>query len=93
MQGLHAAAHAFPELDLTKVAMRGWSFGGYLSAMAVIDRPDVFHAAVAGAPVTDQRLYDTGYTERYLGLPQSSPESYDKSSLLSARKTSVDRCS
>jgi dipeptidyl-peptidase-4 len=82
VQGLHAAAHAFPELDLAKVAMRGWSFGGYLSAMAVIDRPDVFHAAVAGAPVTDQRLYDTGYTERYLGLPQSSPESYEKSSLL-----------
>jgi dipeptidyl-peptidase-4 len=84
--GLHAAAHAFPDLDLERVAIRGWSFGGYLSALAVIDRPDVFHAAIAGAPVTDWRLYDTGYTERYLGVPdEDHPESlaaYDRSSLL-----------
>ena len=84
--GLHAAAHAFTDLDLERVAIRGWSFGGYLSALAVIDRPDVFHAAIAGAPVTDWRLYDTGYTERYLGVPDDNePESlisYERSSLL-----------
>jgi dipeptidyl-peptidase-4 len=84
--GLHAAAHTYTDLDLDKVAIRGWSFGGYLSALAVIDRPDVFHAAVAGAPVTDWRLYDTGYTERYLGVPdendESSLDSYERSSLL-----------
>jgi dipeptidyl-peptidase-4 len=80
--GLHAAAHAIPELDLGKVAIRGWSFGGYLAAMAVIDRPDVFHAAVSGAPVTDWRLYDTGYTERYLGLPDEEPEAYARTGLL-----------
>ena len=84
--GLHAAAHAFTDLDLERVAIRGWSFGGYLSALAVIDRPDVFHAAIAGAPVTDWRLYDTGYTERYLGVPDDTvPESlvsYQRSSLL-----------
>ena len=51
------------------MAIRGWSFGGYLAALAVLRRPDVFHAAIAGAPVTDWRLYDTHYTERYLGLP------------------------
>jgi dipeptidyl-peptidase-4 len=51
------------------VAIRGWSFGGYLAALAVLRRPDVFHAAIAGAPVTDWRLYDTHYTERYLGIP------------------------
>lgn len=69
---LEAAASAFPgRLDLTRVGIRGWSFGGYLAALAVLDRPDVFHAAVAGAPVTDWSLYDTHYTERYLGLPGS----------------------
>jgi dipeptidyl-peptidase-4 len=84
--GLHAAAHSFPDLDLERVAIRGWSFGGYLSALAVIDRPDVFRAAIAGAPVTDWRLYDTGYTERYLGIPDDdvpeSLEAYERSSLL-----------
>lgn len=81
--GLHAVAHAFPELDLERVAIRGWSFGGYLAALAVIDRPDVFHCAIAGAPVTDWRLYDTGYTERYLGVPgDGDDEAYRVSSLL-----------
>jgi dipeptidyl-peptidase-4 len=69
-------------LDLTRVAIRGWSFGGFLAALAVLRRPDVFHAAIAGAPVTDWALYDTHYTERYLGLPQEQPEAYRHSSLL-----------
>jgi dipeptidyl-peptidase-4 len=62
------------------VAIRGWSFGGYLAALAVLCRPDVFHAAIAGAPVTDQRLYDTHYTERYLGHPDDNPDAYDRCS-------------
>ena len=65
-----------------RVAIRGWSFGGYLAALAVLQRPDRFHVAVAGAPVTDWRLYDTHYTERYLGLPQRRPAIYDACSLL-----------
>ncbi|MGN9840874.1 prolyl oligopeptidase family serine peptidase [Nonomuraea sp. H19] len=69
------------DLDLTKVAIRGWSFGGFLAALAVLRRPDVFHAAVAGAPVTDWRLYDTCYTERYLGHPDEQPDVYENSSL------------
>jgi dipeptidyl-peptidase 4 len=64
------------------VAIRGWSFGGYLAALAVLRRPDVFQAGIAGAPVTDWRLYDTAYTERYLGHPDFSPDAYDRSSLL-----------
>ena len=80
---LGAAAAANPgALDLSRVAIRGWSFGGYLAALAVLRRPDVFHAAVAGAPVTDWLLYDTAYTERYLGLPEEEPEAYAASSLL-----------
>ena len=89
--GLHAAAHAFTDLDLGAVAIRGWSFGGYLSALAVIDRPDVFHAGIAGAPVTDWTLYDTGYTERYLGVPDdadpTSAEPYTRNSLLERAST------
>jgi dipeptidyl-peptidase-4 len=80
--GLHAAAERHPELDLGRVAMRGWSFGGYLAALAVLRRPDVFHAAIAGAPVTEWRLYDTHYTERYLGDPAEQPDVYDANSLL-----------
>lgn len=79
---LHAAAERHPELDLDRVAIRGWSFGGYLAALAVLRRPDVFHAAIAGAPVTEWRLYDTHYTERYLGDPNEQPEVYDTNSLL-----------
>jgi dipeptidyl-peptidase 4 len=79
---LHAAAERCPDLDLTRVAIRGWSYGGYLAALAVLRRPDVFHAAIAGAPVTDQRLYDTHWQERYLGHPAEHPDVYDQDSLL-----------
>jgi dipeptidyl-peptidase 4 len=82
VDALHAAAERFPFLDLSRVAIRGWSFGGQLAAAAVLRRPDVFHAAVVGAPVTDERLYDTHYTERYLGQPDENPEGYSSSSLL-----------
>ncbi len=64
------------------MAIRGWSFGGYLAALAVLRRPDVFHAAIAGAPVTDWRLYDTHYTERYLGLPDENPQGYERTSVI-----------
>ncbi|GAA3435424.1 S9 family peptidase [Kutzneria kofuensis] len=82
VDALHAAAAQFPFLDLERVAIRGWSYGGYLSALAVLRRPDVFRAGIAGAPVTDWRLYDTHYTERYLGHPDERPEVYDANSLI-----------
>ena len=83
VDALHAVAELRPGvLDLDRVAIRGWSFGGYLAALAVLRRPDVFHAAIAGAPVTDWRLYDTHYTERYLGLPDANPRAYDRSSIV-----------
>ncbi|WP_426404172.1 alpha/beta fold hydrolase [Streptomyces sp. R-07] len=81
VEALRGLAGRFP-LDLDRVAIRGWSYGGYLAARAAIQRPDVFHAAVVGAPVTDWRLYDTHYTERYLGTPQDDPEVYAAQSLL-----------
>ncbi|MEW6059535.1 MAG: prolyl oligopeptidase family serine peptidase [Actinomycetota bacterium] len=82
VDALHAAGEQFPFLDLSRVGIRGWSFGGYLSAMAVLRRPDVFHAAVAGAPVSDWRWYDTHFTERYLGHPAEEAEAYARNSIL-----------
>ncbi|TCP55288.1 dipeptidyl-peptidase-4 [Tamaricihabitans halophyticus] len=83
VDALQAVAEEYPDvLDTERVAIRGWSFGGFLAALAVLRRPDVFHAAVAGAPVTDWRLYDTHYTERYLGLPDDDPASFTRNSLL-----------
>ena len=82
VDGLLALAEIEPALDLSRVGIRGWSFGGYLAALAVLDRPDVFHAAVAGAPVTEWRFYDTAYTERYLGNPNDDDAPYEATSLL-----------
>lgn len=83
VEALSAVAAAFPDdVDTGRVGITGWSYGGYLAALAVLRRPDVFHAAVAGAPVTEWRLYDTCYTERYLGHPDDMPDVYDRNSLL-----------
>jgi dipeptidyl-peptidase-4 len=76
------AQHYPDDVDVSKVGITGWSFGGYLSALAVLERPDVFHAAVAGAPVTDWKLYDTAYTERYLGHPDKNEQIYKNHSLI-----------
>ena len=68
-----------PMPDLDKVCMIGWSYGGFLSALAVLDAPNVFKAACAGAPPTDWTLYDTHYTERYLGL---DPDVYRRNGIV-----------
>jgi dipeptidyl-peptidase-4 len=76
------AARLHPDLDLGRVGIRGWSFGGSLAALAVLRRPDVFRAAAAGAGVTDQRLYNTHWRERFLGHPDEFPDRYEACSLL-----------
>ena len=60
----------------------GWSYGGYLSAMALAKHPKTFHVGIAGAPVTSWDGYDTHYTERYMGLPQENVEGYRDSSVM-----------
>jgi dipeptidyl-peptidase-4 len=77
---LHALAARHPELDLTRVGIYGWSFGGYLSAMATLLRPDVFACGIAGAPVTDWSLYDSAYTERYMKQPADNAAGYQLTS-------------
>ncbi|MEV5204583.1 prolyl oligopeptidase family serine peptidase [Streptomyces sp. NPDC053720] len=83
IDALHSAAERCSALDPARVAVRGWSFGGYLAAAAVLRHPEVFHAAVAGAAPADRRLYDTHWEERFLGHPDVLPENYERSSLLS----------
>ena len=80
--GLHAAAAGNPDLDLSRVGIRSWSFGGTIALLAVLRRPDVFHAAVAGAAPNDPRLYRAEFRERYLGQPGEHPERYDAYYLL-----------
>lgn len=82
VKGLQELGRRLPFLDLNRVGIVGWSFGGYLSAQAVLARPDIFKAAVAGAPVTDWHDYDTHYTERYMGVPPAAEDDYDAASLL-----------
>ncbi len=79
---LDAVSALFPDLDLGRVGIRGWSYGGALAAIAVIRRPDAFHAAVSGAAPHDQRLYDAHWRERFLGLPQQNPHGYARSSTM-----------
>ncbi|WP_037600885.1 prolyl oligopeptidase family serine peptidase [Streptacidiphilus rugosus] len=84
VDALHAVAAEHPEygMDLDRVAMRGWSYSGSLAEAAVLRRPDVFHAAAAGAGLTDQRLYDAHWRERFLGHPDTNPEAYEACDLL-----------
>jgi dipeptidyl-peptidase-4 len=82
LAALDAAAALEPRLDLTRVGVRGWSYGGTLAALLALRHPDRVRAAVVGAPVTDWALYDTHYTERYLGHPDADPEAYRRSSVV-----------
>ncbi len=84
VSALYEAARENSDLDLGRVGIRGWSFGGSLAEVAVLRRPDVFHAAVAGAGVTDQLLYNAHWRERFLGHPDEFPERYEACSLVRA---------
>lgn len=67
-------------IDKTRIGIWGWSFGGYLSTLSILLGNDVFKAAIAVAPVTNWRFYDTIYTERYLTTPQDNAKGYDNNS-------------
>jgi len=76
--------------DPKRVGIMGWSYGGYMSAMAVAKHGDVFKAGIAGAPVTSWDGYDTHYTERYMSLPADNPDGYRESSVMSHVHTMPD---
>ncbi len=77
-----AFLRALPFVDGKRVGIFGWSYGGYMTLMCLMQAPDAFAAGVSGAPVTDWALYDTHYTERYLSTPQLNPEGYRQSNVL-----------
>ena len=74
-------------VDKTRVGIRGWSYGGFMTLNAMLNAPDVFRAGIAGAPVTDWHNYDTIYTERYMGLPRDNPDGYKNTALRAQAKS------
>ncbi|KAI9488724.1 Alpha/Beta hydrolase protein [Zychaea mexicana] len=77
-------------VDINRVAINGWSYGGYLSLMGLAQRPDIFKIAIAGAPVTQWELYDSAYTERYMGMPMTNPAGYQSGSVVNRAKQFPD---
>lgn len=83
VEGLQYLMSQTDFIDENRIAIHGWSYGGYLSLLGLAQRPDIFKVAIAGAPVTDWHLYDTGYTERYMDLPASNTFGYQQGNVLS----------
>lgn len=79
---MEAASLKYGCIDMKRVALFGWSYGGYMALMGLAQRPDVYKVVVSGAPVTTWNLYDTAYTERYMGLPDVNSEAYANGSVL-----------
>ncbi|MBE9468652.1 MAG: S9 family peptidase [Bacteroidetes bacterium] len=69
-------------VDMNKIGIHGWSYGGFISTSLIIDQPKIFKVAVAGGPVIDWKFYEIMYGERYMDTPQENPEGYKNSSLL-----------
>lgn len=69
-----------PYIDASRIGIWGWSYGGFMSSNAILKGNDVFSMAIAVAPVTSWRFYDTIYTERYMQTPQENPSGYDDNS-------------
>jgi dipeptidyl-peptidase-4 len=78
-------------IDAARIGVWGWSYGGYMTLMLMFRAPEIFKAGVSGAPVSDWTLYDTHYTERYLGRPQDNPLGYQNSSVLPHAKNLLGR--
>ncbi|XP_063085242.1 dipeptidyl peptidase 9 isoform X2 [Cavia porcellus] len=81
VEGLQFVAQKYGFIDLSRVAIHGWSYGGFLSLMGLIHKPQVFKVAIAGAPVTVWMAYDTGYTERYMDVPENNQQGYEAGSV------------
>ena len=77
---------SLPYVDSDRIGVHGWSFGGFMTISLMVNYPDVFKVGVAGGPVIDWKWYEVMYGERYMDTPQSNPEGYEKTSLISRAK-------
>lgn len=75
-----------PYIDMNRLGVHGWSFGGFMTISLITNYPDVFKVGVAGGPVIDWKWYEVMYGERYMGTPQNNPEGYAKTSLINKAK-------
>ena len=75
-----------PYVDMNRLGVHGWSFGGFMTISLMLNYPDVFKVGVAGGPVIDWKWYEVMYGERYMGTPENNPEGYAKSSLIDKAK-------
>ena len=75
-----------PYVDMNRLGVHGWSFGGFMTITLMLNHPDVFKVGVAGGPVIDWKWYEVMYGERYMDTPQTNPEGYAKSSLIAKAK-------
>ena len=75
-----------PYVDMNRLGVHGWSFGGFMTISLITNYPDVFKVGVAGGPVIDWKWYEVMYGERYMGTPQNNPEGYAKVSLINKAK-------
>jgi dipeptidyl-peptidase-4 len=73
-------------IDMERLGVHGWSFGGFMTISLMTNYPDVFKVGVAGGPVIDWKWYEVMYGERYMGTPETNPEGYDKTSLINKAK-------
>ncbi|KAI6182911.1 BMA-DPF-3, isoform a [Aphelenchoides bicaudatus] len=79
----YAAEHFFPLLDVDRIGVTGWSYGGYMSLQMIAQHPQLYKCSIAGGSVVEWDLYDSAYTERYMGKPAENVEGYKNASVLS----------
>ena len=77
---------SLPYVDGNRLAVHGWSYGGFMTTSLMTRKPDAFKVGVAGGPVIDWKYYEIMYGERYMDTPQENPEGYEKTSLLNKAK-------
>jgi dipeptidyl-peptidase-4 len=73
---------SLPYVDQERMAVHGWSFGGFMTSSLMLHHPGVFKVGVAGGPVIDWKFYEVMYTERYMDTPEQNPEGFESTSLL-----------